>query len=130
MLKTLKTIAASMLIAFAMFATPVIAQEISPSGDTCWVPVETQPVLEAQGYKLVQTLTEEEVATVKGNLMEINPDLILTFTYMEIYTVENNESLKDTVFVALYTPEVEGGEPCFWNFFAQTEAQVAELMKP
>ena len=130
MLKTLKTIAASMLIAFAMLATPVIAQEISPSGDTCWTAVETKPVLEAQGYKLFQVLTEEEVANVKANLMEINPDLLLTFTYMELYIVENNESLKDTVFVALYTPETEGGDACFWNFFPQPEADVAELMKP
>lgn len=130
MFKTFKTIAASMLIAFAMFASPVIAQEISPSGDTCWVPVETQPVLEAQGYKLLQTLTEEEIDILKGNLLELNPDLLLTFTYVEFYIAEGVDSLKDIVFVALYSPETEDGEACFWNFFPQNEAEVMELLKP
>lgn len=147
MFKTLKTVAASMLLAFAMLATPAMAnhvvsevfgQNISPSGDACWTPVEAQADLVKAGYVLERALTDEEIETVKANLIETEPALEgqLSFTYMELYVVPG---MDDDYFVALYIPEesldrednVENeGEVCFWNFFSQTKGQIAELLKP
>lgn len=122
MKKILTTLALTLSLTGAAFA-----QEISPSGDGCWTPVEAGPVLVQQAFTLIQTLTEEEVATVKANVTRMNPSGIYDFTYIEFW----DTTMDEKIWVAVYEPNpANDREVCFIGFFPQTQAQILEVLAP
>ena len=91
----------------------------SAQEQVCYTPDVVHTELANQGFELKETLSSEDVAKIKENLLKIDPTLTLTFDAVEV--MDDANVTDEFVYIVTY----ENG--CMQNFFASTVEALQQL---